>query len=82
MRLAVFVNFVAYRDLGMKEGSLIKVRRTRQDVVKLELSRATLNSNPFLLKTKYIAVSTKHHKPSLFLVLHADRHGTWYGGTI
>jgi hypothetical protein len=52
---AVFVNFVAYRDLLYKEGLLVKVgyKITRQDVVKIELSRAevTLNSNPFLLKT-------------------------------
>jgi hypothetical protein len=82
VQLAVSVNFVAYCGLLYEGGLLIKVGCTRQDVVKIELSRATLNSNPFLLKTKYTAVSTKHHKPRLFLVLHGDRHGTWYGGTV
>jgi hypothetical protein len=54
----------------MKEGLLVKVgyKITRQDVVKIELSRAevTLNSNPLSSKNKYTAVSVKHHKPSLF----------------
>jgi hypothetical protein len=73
--LSILLHIVAWLYEG---GFIDKVRCTRQDVVKIGLSRAPLNSNPFLIKTKYTAVSTKHHKPSLFLVymLMGMEHGT------
>jgi hypothetical protein len=62
----------------MKESLLIRSEVRGRMSSKEELSRAPLNSNPFLIKTKYTAVSTKHHKPSLFLVymLMGMEHGT------